>query len=69
MLDDRHFYATVREFAAHAKNRKTIRLEYFYRAVRKQHGVLMEGDQPAGGQWNFDAENREAFGKACPGTA
>jgi deoxyribodipyrimidine photolyase-related protein len=65
--DDRHFYATVREFAAHAKDRKTIRLEYFYRALRKQHAVLMEGDQPAGGQWNFDAENREAFGKAGPG--
>ncbi|WP_295953500.1 cryptochrome/photolyase family protein [Rhodoferax sp.] len=66
--EDRHFYATVRQFAAHAQDRKTIRLEYFYRALRKQHGVLMEGEQPAGGQWNFDAENREAFGKTGPGT-
>ena len=67
LRDDRHFYATVRAFAAHAKGRKQLRMEYFYRAMRQQHGVLMEGDQPAGGQWNFDADNREAFAKTGPG--
>lgn len=65
--EDRHFYATVHQFAAYAKDRNSIRLEYFYRTLRRQHGVLMEGDQPAGGQWNFDADNREAFGKTGPG--
>jgi deoxyribodipyrimidine photolyase-related protein len=65
--EDRHFYATVREFAAHAKGRSSLRLEYFYRAMRRQHGVLMDGAEPAGGQWNFDAANRESFGPEGPG--
>ncbi len=65
--DDRHFFTTVRDFAAHAKGRKQLRFEYFYRALRQRLGVLMDGDQPAGGRWNFDADNREAFGPAGPG--
>ena len=64
--DDRSFFSTVNEFAAHAKGRKQLRMEYFYREMRRKHKVLMEGDEPAGGQWNFDADNREAFGKAGP---
>ena len=66
--EDRHFFSTVREFAAHAEGRKTLRLEYFYRELRQRHGVLMQDGQPVGGRWNFDAENREAFGPAGPGT-
>jgi deoxyribodipyrimidine photolyase-related protein len=65
--EDRHFYCTVRDFAAHAKGRKSLRMEYFYREQRKRHDVLMEGNAPAGGQWNFDADNREAFGANGPG--
>ncbi len=64
--DDRHFFSTVREFAEHAKGRKQLRLEYWYRALRQKHGILMDGDAPAGGQWNFDADNRESFGKQGP---
>lgn len=64
--DDTHFFSTVRDFAAHAKGRKQLRLEYWYRELRQKHGVLMDGKQPAGGQWNFDADNRENFGKAGP---
>ena len=67
LREDRHFYTTVREFAAHAKGRSTVRLEYFYRALRQRHGVLMHDGAPLGGQWNFDADNREAFGAAGPG--
>jgi deoxyribodipyrimidine photolyase-related protein len=66
LRDDTHFFSTVREFAAHAEGRKQLRLEYWYRALRQQHGILMEGKAPVGGQWNFDADNREAFGKAGP---
>ena len=68
MCEDRHFYTTVREFAAHAKGRKSLRLEYFYRELRQRHGVLMQNGQPVGGRWNFDADNREAFGPEGPGT-
>jgi deoxyribodipyrimidine photolyase-related protein len=66
LRDDLHFYSTVREFAAHAKGRKQLRLEYWYRELRQKHGILMEGKDPVGGQWNFDADNRESFGKAGP---
>ena len=65
--EDRHFYCSVREFAAHARGRKSLRMEYFYRELRKRHDVLMQGDAPEGGQWNFDADNRGAFGAAGPG--
>ena len=73
--EDRHFFATIREFAAHAKGRKSLRMEYFYREQRKRYNVLMQGngrdgaqgDEPVGGQWNFDADNREAFDAAGPG--
>jgi deoxyribodipyrimidine photolyase-related protein len=65
--EDRHFFCSVREFAAHARGRKSLRLEYFYREQRVRHRVLMDGDQPIGGEWNFDAENRESFGAEGPG--
>jgi deoxyribodipyrimidine photolyase-related protein len=65
--EDRHFYTSVREFAAHARGRKTLRMEYFYREQRRRHGVLMDGEAPVGGQWNYDAENRQAFGPDGPG--
>ena len=74
LRDDRHFLCTRAEFAAHAKGRKQLRLEYFYREMRRRHAVLMvddpasaDGRGPAGGQWNFDADNREAFGAEGPG--
>lgn len=66
LRDDTHFFSTVREFAAHAQGRKQLRLEYWYRELRQKHGILMEGRAPIGGQWNFDADNRESFGKAGP---
>jgi deoxyribodipyrimidine photolyase-related protein len=64
--DDNHFLSTVREFKAHAEGRKSLRLEYFYRELRRKHDILMEGKQPIGGQWNFDADNRGSFGKTGP---
>ncbi len=47
---------------------KKLILEYFYRAMRKQFGVLLEKDgSPIGGAWNFDAENRKPYkGKPVP---
>ena len=65
--DDTHFFTTVREFALHAAGRKQLRLEFFYREMRQKTGILMEGKQPIGGQWNFDADNRGSFGKQGPG--
>jgi len=64
---DRHFLSSREEFAAHAKGRKQLRMEFFYREMRRKHDVLMDGDEPVGGAWNFDADNRESFGKSGPG--
>ncbi|MCY7319658.1 MAG: cryptochrome/photolyase family protein, partial [Ramlibacter sp.] len=65
--EDRHFFVSVREFATHAKGRKSLRMEFFYREQRKRHGILMQDGEPIGGQWNFDADNRKSFGAAGPG--
>ncbi|MGL4551885.1 MAG: cryptochrome/photolyase family protein, partial [Gemmataceae bacterium] len=64
---DRHFYSTPEQFAAFARGRKSLRLEHFYRPMRREHRVLMDGDGPCGGEWNYDADNRGRFGKAGPG--
>lgn len=65
-LEDRHFLATIEDFRRHAEGRKTLRMEFFYREMRRRHGVLMDGGQPAGGAWNYDAENRESFPASGP---
>ena len=67
ICEDRHFFCTVSEFAAHINGRKSLRMEYFYREQRKRHGVLMQGDKPLGAQWNFDQDNRESFAASGPG--
>ena len=63
---DRHFFTSTEEFATHARGREQLRLEYFYRPLRERHGILMDDGEPAGGQWNFDAENRGTFPKSGP---
>lgn len=65
---DRHFCCSREEFARHARGRKQLRMEFFYRELRRKHRVLMDGDEPAGGAWNFDSDNREFFGKDGPDT-
>ena len=64
---DRHFISTPEEFAQWARGRKQLTMEYFYRALRKRTGILMQDEAPLGGQWNYDAENRHSFGAAGPG--
>ncbi|WP_119393822.1 cryptochrome/photolyase family protein [Salinibius halmophilus] len=44
-----------------AKGKKQLRMEYFYRQLRRQTGVLMEGEEPVGGKWNYDANNRKRW--------
>lgn len=65
---DRHFFSTIAQFTAHAAGRKQLRLEYWYRELRRAHGVLLDAEGgPEGGDWNFDSENRGAFPKKGPG--
>ena len=64
---DPHFLCSLSEFAAWAGDKANLRLEFFYRWQRKRHGILMAGNEPVGGQWNFDADNRQSFGRQGPG--
>jgi len=64
--DDRHFLSTPAAFEAFAADRKSLVMETFYRGMRRRHGILMEGDEPVGGRWNYDSDNRESFGKNGP---
>ena len=66
-LPDRHFLCSREDFAEYAAGRKQLRMEYFYRAMRRKTGVLIENGQPTGGKWNYDAENRDSFGRKGPG--
>ena len=66
--EDNHFYCGLSEFEDWAKDRKRIVLEDYYRHLRKKHNVLMtEQGEPVGGEWNYDSDNRESFGKSGPG--
>ena len=65
-LPDRHFLLSRADFEQWMRGRRQPRLEHFYRWMRQRTNVLMEGREPAGGAWNFDAENREAFGAEGP---
>jgi deoxyribodipyrimidine photolyase-related protein len=64
---DRHFYSTTDDFRGHAAGRKQLRMEFFYREMRTTYGVLLDDGKPAGGAWNYDADNRGSFGKDGPG--
>lgn len=59
ILPDDRFLCSRAQFAAWAEGRKQLRMEYFYRDMRRQTGLLMNGAEPEGGLWNFDAENRK----------
>jgi deoxyribodipyrimidine photolyase-related protein len=63
---DRHFLVSAEAFQAFARGRKTLLLENFYRKMRRERGVLMNGNQPVQDRWNFDRENRGAFGRKGP---
>lgn len=65
---DTHFYSTPQEFAEWVGDKKELRLEYFYRYMRKKHQVLMQKNgEPEGDCWNFDQENRKPYSKKGPG--
>ena len=59
VLPDDRFFATHAEFCGWAEGRKQLRMEYFYREMRRKTGLLMSGEGPEGGKWNYDAENRK----------
>jgi deoxyribodipyrimidine photolyase-related protein len=59
VIDGCLFLTRPDEFATWAEARKQLRMENFYREQRRRYGLLMDGEAPAGGEWNFDADNRQ----------
>lgn len=60
ILPDTRFLCSHADFNAWAEGRRELRMEFFYREMRRRHDLLMEPDgKPTGGRWNFDAENRK----------
>jgi deoxyribodipyrimidine photolyase-related protein len=64
--DDTHFMCSKADFKHWSAGKKELRMEFFYRQMRAKYDVLMEGKNPVGGAWNYDAENRKTFGKTGP---
>lgn len=63
-LPDDSFTCSLEFFEDWAAGRKELVMEYFYRERRRAMDVLMDDRKPAGGQWNYDKENRETFSSA-----
>jgi deoxyribodipyrimidine photolyase-related protein len=64
VYDTEHFYSTRSELKELFAGKKTYLMETFYRHMRRKHQVLIvDGDQPLHGQWNFDADNRKKLPK------
>ncbi|WP_170604112.1 cryptochrome/photolyase family protein [Ruegeria arenilitoris] len=59
VLPDDRFLVSHQEFRDWAEGRKQLRMEYFYREIRRKTGLLMSGNEPEGGRWNYDSDNRK----------
>ena len=65
-VDSEHFYTSRTELGDFFKGKKQLLMESFYRMMRKKHAVLMVGDQPLDGKWNFDHNNRNQYKNEVP---
>ena len=65
-VESEHFYTSRNELADFFKGKKQLLMESFYRMMRKKHDVLMVGDQPLDGKWNFDHNNRNQYKNEVP---
>ncbi|WP_245528555.1 cryptochrome/photolyase family protein [Brevundimonas subvibrioides] len=60
--DDR-FICSHDRFRRWSSGKSQLRMEFFYREMRKETGILLDDGQPVGGKWNYDAENRKGLTK------
>ena len=61
--DTEHFILPFEEINQHFHPNKHSTMEYFYRQMRQRYHILMDGDKPHGGQWNFDKQNQQKLKK------
>lgn len=61
IYDSEHFYTKRQDLASFFEGKKQYLMEYFYRYMRKKYDILMVGNQPEGGKWNYDKSNRNTW--------
>lgn len=70
VVQDTHFMCSIDQFQRWAdkyrQSNSPLRMEFFYRSMRKKYGILMAGESPEGGDWNYDHDNRQSLGKQGP---
>jgi deoxyribodipyrimidine photolyase-related protein len=66
VFDTEHFFTYREEVGDFFSAKKQLVMESFYRHMRKKYAILMNGDEPAGGLWNFDVDNRNRYDKKVP---
>ncbi len=69
VLADGRFLASIADFRHWAEGRRSLRMEFFYRDMRRRHGLLLDDGLPAGGRWNYDPENRKRLPAAVTAPA
>ena len=57
--EDDRYICSRGEFYDWSRDKATLTMEFFYRQMRRKTGLLMDGGKPAGGQWNYDKDNRK----------
>ncbi|MGB2288871.1 MAG: cryptochrome/photolyase family protein, partial [Candidatus Puniceispirillaceae bacterium] len=60
LREDDRFLCSLDKFATWADGRRQLRMDFFYRDMRRDYNILMDGSEPIGGNWNFDSDNRES---------
>ena len=60
LREDDRFLCSLDRFTTWADGRRQLRMDFFYREMRRDHNILMDGAEPIGGKWNFDSDNRES---------
>lgn len=63
LIDTEHFMSTRDELGNFFEGKKTYLMESFYRNIRRRYNIMMDGDKPLTGKWNYDAENRKKLPK------
>jgi len=66
VLDDTRFLSSLAQFNQWTEGRKQLRMEYFYREMRKRYDILLDDGEPVGGKWNYDADNRVGWRNQTP---
>jgi deoxyribodipyrimidine photolyase-related protein len=63
-FDTEHFFLPFAELGREFRKGTAMKMEFFYRRMRKRFGILMDGEMPMGGRWNYDASNRKKLTRA-----